>query len=407
MDPQAKKQKLNTSEIASPSVSNMKLEKKKKKKQKVNVGKAMRKQNDAAMFLTEKVISAVARNSNFVFSPASISAVLTMVAATSEEETLRSVIFSILGSSSIDELNAVFHAIATNVLVDGSESGGPKISAVNGVWMDQSIPLNHLVKDLFENFFKAAFSQVDFQFKWEQVRKEVNSWASRHTNGLIKSILPPGSVESDTIWVYGNALYFKGAWEHKFRKPLTEDRDFHLLNGTSVSVPFMTNYRKQYVRDYGDFKVLKLPFRQRGDISRQFSMYFYLPEANDGLDDLVKRMASTRGFLDSHIPSQEVLTGEFGIPKFKIEFGFEASTAFNELNLKEVSLYQKAFVEIDEDGAEAAAVTACRGRGAGCRLRETIDFVADHPFLFMIREDKTASVLFVGQIFNPSKSASV
>ncbi|CAH2048269.1 unnamed protein product [Thlaspi arvense] len=407
MDPQAKKQKLSTSEIASPSVSNMELvEKKKTRKQKVDVGKAMREQNDAAMFLTEKVICAVARNSNFVFSPASINAALTMVAATSENETLRSFIFSILGSSSIDELNAVFHEIATVVLADGSESGGPKISAVNGVWMDQSIPLNPSLKDLFENFFKAAFSQVDFQLKREQVRKEVNSWASKHTNGLIESILPPGSVKSDTIWIYGNALYFKGAWEHKFRKPLTNDRDFHLLNGTSVSVPFMRNHRKQYIEAYDGFKVLKLPFRQCGDISRQFSMYFYLPEANDGLDDLVKRMASTRGFLDSHIPSQEVHVGEFRIPKFKIEFGFEASRAFNEWDLEEVSLHQKAFVEIDEDGAEAAAVTACRGGGRG-RGPKRIDFVADHPFLFMIREDKTASVLFVGQIFDPSKSASV
>ncbi|CAH2048271.1 unnamed protein product [Thlaspi arvense] len=402
MDPQAKKQKLSTSEIASPSLSNMEPEK--KKKQKVNVGKGMRKQNDAAMYHTGKVISAVARNSNFVFSPASINAALTMVAATSENETLRSVIFSIIGSSSIDELNAVFQEIATNVLVDGSESGGPKISAVNGVWMEQTLPFDPLSKDLLENFFKAAFSRVDFQFKCEQVREEVNSWASRHTNGLIKNILPPGSVKSDTIWVYGNALYFKGSWEHKFIKSLTGDEDFHLLNGTSVSVPFMTNHRRQYVKDYGDFKVLKLPFRRSGDIDRQFSMYFYLPEANDGLGHLVKRMASTRGFLDSHIPSQEVQLGKFRIPKFKIEFGFEASRAFNEWNLEEVSLHQKAFVEIDEDGAEAAAVTIIGARGGrgGFRPR-LIDFVADHPFIFMIREDKTASVLFVGQIFDPSK----
>ncbi|KAF3564022.1 hypothetical protein DY000_02019134 [Brassica cretica] len=133
----------------------------------------MKKQNDVAMFLTEKVISALARNSNFVFSPASISAVLTMVAVTSEEETVRSFIFSILRSSSIDELNAVFHEVAYTVLVDGSESGGPKISAVNGVWMEQSLSVSPSKKDVFQNFFKAAFAQVDFRFKSEQVRMEV------------------------------------------------------------------------------------------------------------------------------------------------------------------------------------------------------------------------------------------
>ncbi|CAA7034161.1 unnamed protein product [Microthlaspi erraticum] len=347
MDPQAKKQKLRTSEIASPSLSKMELENEQKKKQ-----------NDVAMFLTERVISAVATNSNFVFSPASINAVLTMVAATTENETLRSLIFSFLRSSSMDELNAVFREVATIVLDDGSESGGSKVTSVNGVWVEQTLTINPSSKDLLENFFKAAFSQVDFLFKAEEVRKEVNSWAARNTSDLIKEILPPRSVSSYTTWIYGNALYFKGAWEHKFDKSLTRDKEFQLLNGTCVSVPFMSSSRKrQYASGYDGFKVLRLPFEQSGDANRKLSMYFYLPDAKDGLDDLVKRMASTSGFLDSYVPSQARL-GEFRIPKFKIEFGFEASRAFNELELEEARLFHKACVEMDEDGAEAVAVTA-------------------------------------------------
>ncbi|CAA7024067.1 unnamed protein product [Microthlaspi erraticum] len=392
-----KKQKLTTSESASPSLAKMEPEEKE-----INVVNAMNKQSDVAMFLAEKVISAVAKNSNFVFSPASINAVLTMVAASSEEESLRSFIFSILRSSSMDELNAVFREVATVV-----KSGGPKISAVNGVWMEQSLSLNPSLKDFFENFFKASFAQVDFRFKGEEVRKEVNAWASRHTNDLIQNILPHGSVTSDTDVIYGNALYFKGAWEHTFPKSLTRDEEFHLLNGTSVSVPFMESTRMKYVESYDGFKVLKLPFAQSGDTDRKFSMYFYLPEANDGLDDLVKRMASTSGFLDSHIPSQKVILGKFGIPKFKIEFGFEASKAFSEMKLDSVSLHHKALVEIDEDGAEAAVVTKGGPRGRRTYIKRTyIDFVADHPFVVLIREDYTGTVLFVGQIFDPSKSVS-
>ncbi|CAA7051653.1 unnamed protein product [Microthlaspi erraticum] len=136
-------------------------------------------------------------------------------------------------------------------------------------------------------------------------------------------------------------------------------------------------------------------------------MYFYLPNAKDGLNNLVKRMASTPIFLDSHIPSEEVQVGEFRIPKFKIEFGFEASDSFKECNLDEVKLYHKALVEIDEDGAEAAAVTVLRYfEGYRTCHRTMIDFVADHLFLFLIREEKTGTVLFVGQIFDPLKSAS-
>ncbi|CAH8255910.1 unnamed protein product [Arabidopsis lyrata] len=185
---------------------------------------------------------------------------------------------------------------------------------------------------------------------------------------------------------------------------MTKDRDFHLLNGTLVYVPFMSSYKDQYMEAYDDFKVLKLPFRQGDDTSRSFSMHFYLPDEKDGLDKLVEKMASSLGFLDSHIPSQKVKVGEFRIPKFKIEFGFSASRAFNRLGLDEMALYQKSCVEIDEEGAEAIAATPVVG-GFGCSFVKRIDFVADHPFLFMIREDKTGTVLFVGQIFDPSNSS--
>ncbi|CAN7035515.1 unnamed protein product [Brassica oleracea var. botrytis] len=202
MDPKEKRQKLSTPELESQSLSKKDVAiTSPSLDSKVDVGEAMKKQNDVAMFLAEKVISALARNSNFVFSPASISAVQTMVAVTSEEETLRSFIFSILRSSSIDELNAVFHEVANTVLVDGSESGGPKISAVNGVWMEQSLSVSPSKKDVFQNFFEAAFAQVDFRFKSEQVRMEVNEWASRHTNALIQNMLPHRSVRTSNLEV--------------------------------------------------------------------------------------------------------------------------------------------------------------------------------------------------------------
>ncbi|CAL9237800.1 unnamed protein product [Arabidopsis halleri] len=423
MEPKEKKQKLDTLEIASSSLSKTHPKKKKKQKitspslsknkdlvitspspAKIDVGEAMKKQNDVAIFLTGIVISSVAKNSNFVFSPASINAALTMVAASSGDEQgeeLRSFILSFLKSSSIDELKAVFREIASVVLVDGSKKGGPKIAVVNGMWMEQSLSVNPSSKDLFKNFFKAAFAQVDFRSKAEEVRVEVNAWASSHTNGLIKDLLPRGSVTSLTNQINASALYFKGAWKDKFHKSMTKRKPFYLLNGTSVSVPFMSSSEKQYIEAYDGFKVLSLPYRQgRDDTNSNFSMYFYLPNKKGELDNLLKRMTSTPGFLDSHIPEDKVKVGKFRIPKFKIEFGFEASSVFNDFDL-DVSLYQKALIEIDEEGTEAAAVAAFV-RCKGCRFVKTLDFVADHPFLFLIREDQTGTVLFAGQIFDPS-----
>ncbi|CAE5962315.1 unnamed protein product [Arabidopsis arenosa] len=140
------------------------------------------------------------------------------------------------------------------------------------------------------------------------------------------------------------------------------------------------------------------------DTKRKFSMYFYLPDKNDGLDSLLKEMVSTPGFVDSHIPRYRVEVADFRIPKFNISFMF-STLDFPELD--SLSLYHKACVKIDEDGAEAAAVTfGMMETGTGFHMEKRIDFVADHPFLFLIREDKTGTILFLGQIFDPSRKSN-
>ncbi|CAA7061259.1 unnamed protein product [Microthlaspi erraticum] len=372
----------------------------------MDVRNSMKKQNDVAMILFSHVVSLAAKG-NIVFSPASINSAITMHAAGPEGESIANEVVSYLRSSSIDELKAVFQEISSVVFADHSTSGSPKITTANGLWIEKSLPIDPKFQDLFENFFKAIYAPVDFRSKAEEVRSRVNAFVERHTNNLIKDLLPPGSVTGATNMIYGNALYFKGAWKTPFDKYCTRDRKFHLLNGGSVSVPFMSSGCDQYVRAYEGFKVLKLPYRQGpNDTNREFSMYFYLPDEKDGLDNLLEKVASIPGFVDGHIPSYEVEVAEFRIPKFKILFGFSATSVLGRLGLRSLSLYHKACVEIDEEGAEAAAATC--DEHMGCSLYweppKKISFVADHPFLFFIREDNTGTVLFAGQILDPSKS---
>lgn len=244
--------------------------------------------------------------------------------------------------------------------------------------------------------------------KAEEVRMEVNSWVQESTNDLIKDLLPPGSVTNETERVYANALYFKGTWQTPFDDYDTRKRKFNLLNGSTVPVPFMTSDEDQYIAAYDGFKVARLPFQGgRGDSSRTFAMYFYLPRKKDGLVNLVERIATTPGFLDAHSPSCEVKVGTFRIPKFEISFGFLVSEVFSQLGLDSNNLYHKACIRIDESGVEAAAATADEACGCylGMEPPKRIDFVANKPFLFLIREDATGTVLFVGQIFDPSQSS--
>ncbi|XP_047978713.1 serpin-Z10-like [Salvia hispanica] len=242
--------------------------------------------------------------------------------------------------------------------------------------------------------------------KGEEARQEVNAWFSNLTR-----------------LIFANAVYFKGTWSNKFNANLTRDDDFHLTNGSSIRTPFMTSRDEQCVGVFDGFKVLKLPYLHGGD-TRRFSMYIYLPDARDGLPSLVERVCYEPGFVDSHLLHKKVDLDEFRIPKFKMGFEFEASRVLKELGVVGVferggvcelveeypdgedlwvdKIQHKAFVEVNEVGTEAAAVTGVAVRASFMqRPQPRPRFVADHPFIFTIREDTSGLVLFVGQLHNP------
>lgn len=381
-------------------------------------------QTDVALSLSKQILLTESNNSNLVFSPLSIEVLLSLIASGSKGSTLEQLL-SFLKSKSSDHLNSFSSQLLAVVLTDGSASGGPQLKFANGVWVDNSLSLKPSFKQVVGSTYKAATNQVDFQTKAVEVTNEVNTWAENETNGLIKEVLPSGSVDRTTRLILTNALYFKGAWNEKFDASTTKDDDFYLLNGGSVRVPFMTSKKKQFVCDFDGFKVLALPYKQ-GEDKRKFSMYFYLPDAKDGLQALVEKMASESGFLDRHLPPKQVKVDDFRIPRFKISFGFEASNALkglglvspfsNEADLTEMvdssagqglcvsSIFHKSFIEVNEEGTEAAAASAGVIALRGIDFPTKIDFVADHPFLFLIREDMTGVVMFVGHVLDPSQA---
>ncbi|GER53396.1 serpin-like protein [Striga asiatica] len=386
-------------------------------------------QTDFSSRLTKQLISTHVKDNNFVFSPLSIHVVLAMVAVGSgrpaREQLLRYLIFD-----SIEELNSISSQISTWLLAGGGPLGGPFLSIANGIWVERSLALKPAFKETIENAYGSAVGHVDFRNQFNAAREAVNAWAEEKTNGVIKNLLPPGSVTSMTMLILANALYFKGVWASKFNPSLTQVRNFFLLNGSSVRVPFMSSSKDQFAVAFDDFKVLKLLY-QEGPDTRDFSMYFFLPNARDGLRALVEKFGSISGFIEHHTPRQRVQMGDFRLPKFKISFAFEASEFFKKQGLVlpflggltemvypspdnpslEISFFfHKAYVEVDEKGTEAAAVSAGGGRGSSSRYRhrrvDVFDFVADHPFLFVIREETSGGVFFVGQVVNPLLSTS-
>ncbi|CAK9178610.1 unnamed protein product [Ilex paraguariensis] len=257
----------------------------------------------------------------------------------------------------------------------------------------------------------------------DKIVEETNSWAKKATKGLITDVLH--DIHPNTKLLLGNAVYFKGSWIDEFDREQTENRDFYPLDGDKVSVPFMTSNENYLYGSFNGFKVLKIPY-QSGQDEKMFSMYFFLPDKRDGLENLLTKVNSDPGFLHKHFELRSVEFNEFWIPKFKFSSTFETSKTMIEMGLtlpfmedcmeltkmvelpSGVPLYisqiiQKASIEVDEGGTEAAAVTMTDY--CGCCLEadipETENFVADHPFMFMIKEETSGMVLFTGAVFNP------
>ncbi|KAJ8775071.1 hypothetical protein K2173_020075 [Erythroxylum novogranatense] len=326
-----------------------------------------------------------------------------------------------LGSRSVEELNCLASKIVSSVLLQRKDGdGGPVVSFVNGVWIDQRFHLKPSFEEVAKGVYGAITKEVDFVTKATEVIEEVNYWAETATKGLIKHLLPKEeSLGNDTCLVLANALYFKGSWDRKFDPSRTEFKHFHLLDGQIVQAPFMTtmSYERNLYGTFDGYKVVKLPY-QNGPHNLRFSMYFFLPDATDGFECLVEKTDPTVWNCDSSLVEEDVKY--LWIPRFRFSFELEASSTMKELGLElpfmDVGeftdmmdtdrspvlskVFHKSFIEVNEEGTEAAASTA-PGLILCCARIDPPRFVADHPFIFTIKEENSGLVFFIGSVLNP------
>ncbi|EYU33261.1 hypothetical protein MIMGU_mgv1a022498mg [Erythranthe guttata] len=285
-------------------------------------------------------------------------------------------------------VNSFSSKLVTHVLSDGGPLGGPSFSTANGVWVDQSLRFKPTFREInpYANLIRlhvvgrgiyvirCNFSVYTNIIGAEEVRKEVNAWAEKEkTYGLIKEIvLTSGSVDSTTRLILANAIYFKGVWQEKFDASTTRDRDFFLLNGSSTQATFVTSWKRQYIRDFDGFKFLKLPYKQGDDRERKFSMYLFFPDAKDGLPALMEKNSALN--LDSSKTTSHKL--------------YWWTRLFDGKLLYVSRIFHKSFIEVNEGGHPFL------------EEEKRVDFVADHPFLFAVREDISGAVLVIDQLLN-------
>jgi serine protease inhibitor len=259
--------------------------------------------------------------------------------------------------------------------------------------------------------YGAALDEVDFAGATEAARQAINSWVAKQTHDKIKELIQPGVVNADSRLVLANAIYFKAAWLRPFHVKRTSSEKFFVAADRSVPVPTMHESLRARFFKGESFSVLELPYEER-----QLSMVVFLPQRLDGLADFEKEFsaANLRTWLAKLSDSQV----EVSLPKFKLSAEFQLNNTLMALGMRNAftanadfsgmsshaklaisAVIHKAFIDVDEAGTEAAAATA-----AGIALTsvpQAATFRADHPFVYLIKDNRTGSVLFLGRLVNP------
>jgi serpin B len=268
---------------------------------------------------------------------------------------------------------------------------------------------------LLSDDYGAPLEQLDFRAAPDPSRVHINQWVEDRTEKRIKDLLPPGSIKVDTKLVIVNALYFKADWQSPFSKDQTKDEDFFPASGAAIKVPTMheRNHSAKYA-ETADAQLLELGYR-----GGPVAMTIVLPKAKDGLAKLENSLtpASVNDMLGKLAPADVKIS----LPKIKIEStldlgkelpgmgmpdAFDATKAdFSGIDgTREMlinGVVQKTFCAVDEKGTEAAAATAIMIGTAAAPAQPPKEFTADHPFLFLIRDTQTGSLLFVGRVARP------
>jgi serpin B len=312
------------------------------------------------------------------------------------------------------DLHKVFSELESH-LNDMGQSESVELSIANGLWAQRDYPFLQEFLDLVENSYRAKLSHADFQTAHEAVREEINLWVENQTNDKIKDLLKPGVIGALTRLVLVNAIYFKGLWASPFEEAATRDDTFWTAPDVKVDVPLMTQEDEFGYMEDDQIQVLELPYT--GD---DLSLVVLLPKTVDGFSDLEDTL-SVDG-LDTWLGQLMKGKVQVFLPRFKIAASLSLAETLASMGMPDAfrtpeadfsgmdgtrslfisAIVHQAFVDVNEEGTEAAAATAAVV-GLTAMPAPSPVFRADHPFLFLIRENRSGSILFLGRVVDPTK----
>jgi serpin B len=358
---------------------------------------------------------------NLFFSPFSISSALAIT-------------YEGARGTTADEIRNVFHFPADDsVRRQGyaginagmnAEKTGYTLRTANALWAEKTYPFLPEYTGTAERYYSAKTTNLDFIGKSEDSRITINQWVEDKTENKILNLVPAGAIDPSTRLVITNAIYFKGTWVRQFDKNNTREEDFRTAPGKTARVQMMQRTDRDAVYNYaatGSLQLLEMPYARTS--GKELSMLVILPKEDNlaaaenylsyqKLSDIRESLASQRVMV--YFPKFRLET-EYRLPATLRAMGmptaFSKAADFSGMdgtrNLSISDVIHKAFVDVNEEGTEAAAATAVVMVIPGAAMNHYEPppipvFRADHPFIFIIQDTETGNILFIGRVVNPT-----
>lgn len=290
------------------------------------------------------------------------------------------------------------------------------LNSANSIYGAKGFPFLQTFLEDIKEYYQANVESLDFTHAAEESEKKINSWVENQTNGKIKNLIPMGSLSSSTVLVLVNAVYFKGQWNHKFDEKRTTEDKFWLNKNTSKPVQMMrqkNEFNFIFLEDV-QTKMVEIPYK-----GKELSMFILLPMEVDGLKKLEEQLTADKLLEWTRAENMNMIDLYLSLPRFKVEEKYELPDPLKHMGMVDAFDSQKAdfsgmsstqslvvskvlhksFVEVNEEGTEAAAAT---GMEIGITsVKITKDFNCNHPFLFFIKHKDTNNILFFGRMSSP------
>ncbi len=354
------------------------------------------------------------QNGNLFFSPESISTALAMAYAGARGDTASEMAKTLHFTLPPQQLDPAMGALLSDL---NAAHAGYQLSVANALWAQRGYTFLPDFIKLMNNDYGAGLNQVDFRGSTEAARLTINHWVAQKTANKIQDLLQPGTLSPSTRLVLTNAIYFKGDWQTQFDKAQTKEEDFHLSPAQTKKAPLMHREGAFNYFNGGTFQALEIPYK-----GNELSMVVLLPNDPGGLPALEHSLSasSMQQWLHQLAPVPKVIVT---MPKFKATQQFELGGTLAAMGMPQAftasanfsgmtgnrdffisAVIHKAYIDVNEEGTEAAAATSVTMRAMAIRAPNPPPpvFRADHPFVFLIRDHASNSILFMGRMADPA-----